>query len=65
MRVASGDFGHVCGSKKDKIEFYLCVEKQVGCTRMEGEIGSGTDISKHPTYTECTEQARRVDSWSF
>ena len=34
--------------KIDKIEFYLCVEKQVGCTCMEGEKGSGTDISKHP-----------------
>ena len=34
--------------KIDKIEFYLCVEKQVSCTRMEGEKGSGTDISKHP-----------------
>ena len=34
--------------KIDKIEFYLCVEKQAGCTCMEGEKGSGTDISKHP-----------------
>ena len=34
--------------KIDKIEFYLCVEKQVSCTRMEGEKGLGTDISKTP-----------------
>ncbi len=34
--------------KKDKIEIYLCVEKQVGCTRMEGEKGLGTGISKTP-----------------
>ena len=27
--------------KIDKIEIYLCVEKQVGCTRMEGETRSG------------------------
>ena len=36
--------------KIDKIEFYLCVEKQVSCTRMEGEKGLGTDISKTPIY---------------
>ena len=56
MIVTSGEFGHVCSSKIDKIEVYLSGEMQVGCTHMDRETGSGTDIAKHALSAMVEEQ---------
>ena len=42
--------------KIDIIGIYLYGEKQIGCTHMDREIGSGIDIAKHTLSAMVEEQ---------